>query len=177
KVNSGRPPRKGDERPQSDGADPPRWTQIALPGGPYLVVRPKPGTPRRPDLRCIGCFSDHGYPRMRYCSANTPKPAGYPPQRYREWFQHPASPAAPKADLSVQVPTYNPYYPTGAPTNLRVNYNMSIEAPSFTSALEVSDRYLGGLNIDLPGNWSGKIYYSESFDDTHTTVNSVNANA
>jgi len=80
-------------------------------------------------------------------------------------------------DLLVQVPTINPYYPTGAPNNLRVNYNISIEEPSFTSASELADRYLFGLNLTLPMNWEGKVYYSESFDNTKDHVNAVNPNA
>ncbi|MEA2824922.1 MAG: iron complex outerrane recepter protein [Alphaproteobacteria bacterium] len=81
-------------------------------------------------------------------------------------------------DLSVQVPTFNPYYPTsGAPTTLRVNYNIALERPSMTSATELADRYLGGLNIDLPGGWSGKVYFSETFDNTVDRVEDVNANA
>jgi hypothetical protein len=44
-------------------------------------------------------------------------------------------------------------------------------------ASELSDRYLGGLNIDLPGGWTGRIYYSETFDNTASHVNDVNPNA
>jgi hypothetical protein len=41
--------------------------------------------------------------------------------------------------LLVQVPTFNPYYPTGgAPTNLRVAYNMNIESPSITKAYAIA---------------------------------------
>ena len=81
-------------------------------------------------------------------------------------------------DLSVQVPTFNPYYPTGgAPTNLKVNYNFGLERPSFTNAYEVADRYLFGLNIDLPGGWTGKVYMSETFDGEGTKVLEANQNA
>ena len=80
-------------------------------------------------------------------------------------------------DLGVVVPTTNPYYPTGAPSGLRVNYNISMESPSYTGASEVADRYLFGLNLTLPENWTGRIYYSESFDDTHDHVGAVNPNA
>jgi len=66
---------------------------------------------------------------------------------------------------SIGVPTWNPYYPTGgAPTNLRVAYHMSIESPSRSSAYELSTRYLGGLNIDLPHAWAAQVYYSETRD-------------
>ena len=38
--------------------------------------------------------------------------------------------------LRVAVPTFNPYYPTGgAPTNLRVAYNLSIENPRFSTPM------------------------------------------
>ena len=44
--------------------------------------------------------------------------------------------------FTVQVPTINPYYPTGgAPTNLRVSYDIGFEIPTFVNAYEVSDRY------------------------------------
>jgi outer membrane receptor protein involved in Fe transport len=66
---------------------------------------------------------------------------------------------------SIAVPTSNPYYPTGgAPTNLRVAYHMSIESPSRSSAYELGQRYLGGLNIDLPREWGAQVYYSETRD-------------
>jgi outer membrane receptor protein involved in Fe transport len=81
-------------------------------------------------------------------------------------------------DLAVAVPTLNPYYPSGgAPTNLRVQYNLGLENPSFTSAMELADRYLFGLNIDLPGGWTGKIYFSESFDGQTSKVREANVNA
>jgi len=67
--------------------------------------------------------------------------------------------------LRVAVPTFNPYYPTGgAPTNLRVAYNLSIENPPYLNAYELSHRYQFGLNIDLPGDWHGQIYDSRSYD-------------
>ena len=53
--------------------------------------------------------------------------------------------------LLVAVPTLNPYYPTGgAPTNLRVAYNMNIESQSVTKAWATGSRYMGGLNIACP---------------------------
>ena len=80
-------------------------------------------------------------------------------------------------DLSVQVPTLNPYYPVGAPGNLVVNYNIGLEVPPYTDGGEVADRYLGGLKFDLPANWEGRVYYSESFDSTHAASTAVNQNA
>lgn len=80
-------------------------------------------------------------------------------------------------DLLVQVPTSNPYYPIGAPGNLKVNYNISLEAPPLTSAYEIADRYLAGFNLDLPFGWEGKIFYGESFNDTGSAAHAVNPNA
>jgi iron complex outermembrane receptor protein len=87
------------------------------------------------------------------------------------------------ADLSVAIPTWNPYYPVGVPSTansagLRVNYNLSIENPSITSAREVADRYLGGFHIALPGDWNGDIYYSETYDSSRSIPSGVpNINA
>ena len=86
------------------------------------------------------------------------------------------SPAS-TTDLQVQVPTRNPYYPIGAPTNLVANYNMGFEVPPFTSVNSVADRYLFGLNLDLPGSWQGRIYYSETYNGTHTDTRAVSPNA
>ncbi|HYK79008.1 MAG TPA: TonB-dependent receptor, partial [Micropepsaceae bacterium] len=79
----------------------------------------------------------------------------------------------------IAIPTFNPYYPTGgAPTNLRVNYNMSIESPSLTGAYGSGMRYEGGLNIDLPGGWESQIYYSETRDAEYNhAVGTINKNA
>jgi len=81
-------------------------------------------------------------------------------------------------DLQVGVPTWNPYYPTGgAPTNLRVNYNLGYEKPTFTNAYEVADRYMLGLNIDLPGGWTGNVYYSQTYDSSFNHSDAPNKNA
>lgn len=81
------------------------------------------------------------------------------------------------SDLLVQIPTSNPYYPIGAPNNIRVNYNISLEAKPLTSVGEIADRYLGGINLNLPFDWEGKIYYGESFNDTGSAANATNPNA
>src|SRR6266446_2719187 len=76
---------------------------------------------------------------------------------------------------SLQVPTYNPYYPTNAPTNLRVAYHMSIESPSYQSGNELAQRYQAGLNINLPHGWEAKLSYSETRDSNWlNTTGSVN---
>jgi outer membrane receptor protein involved in Fe transport len=98
----------------------------------------------------------------------------------RAQYLNPASLSPSSNDLlTVAVPTFNPYYPTGgAPNNLRVSYSTAIENPSLTSAQEVADRYLFGFNIDLPGNWSGNVYYSETYDSSFNLVHgSVNPSA
>jgi len=74
--------------------------------------------------------------------------------------------------LLVQVPTWNPYYPTGgAPTNLRVAYHISFESPSITNAYAMGSRYLGGLNIDLPNEWAAQAYFSQTRDAEYNHVN------
>jgi len=68
--------------------------------------------------------------------------------------------------LSVAVPTWNPYYPTGgAPNNLRVNYHLGIETPTTVGAWARGMRYLGGVNIDLPRNWAAQVYYGLTQDN------------
>ncbi len=81
--------------------------------------------------------------------------------------------------LSIAVPTWNPYYPTGAGAGtLKVNYSLALEHPSITSAYEVADRYLGGFHIALPGDWNGDLYYSETYDSSSNNVGGVvNVNA
>ena len=81
--------------------------------------------------------------------------------------------------FTLAVPTFNPYYPTGgAPQNLRVSYDIGLEIPTFVNAYELSHRYQFGLNIDLPGNWTGQVYDARSYDSNvqyHTGT--VNRNA
>ena len=72
--------------------------------------------------------------------------------------------------LTVAVPTFNPYYPTGAPAGLRVSYSFSFDTPSITNAYASAQRYLGGLNIDLPGGWAAQVYYSETRDAEYNHV-------
>ena len=73
------------------------------------------------------------------------------------------------------VPTFNPYYPTNAPTNLRAFYNMGIESPPITAAYELAQRYQLGLNIALPANWNGRVWYSVTKDsNANHTEGSLN---
>jgi iron complex outermembrane receptor protein len=67
------------------------------------------------------------------------------------------------------VPTWNPYYPTGAPNNLRVGYHMGIEKPTIGSAYELGQRYQFGLNIALPSDWQTQVYFSHTKDKNYNT--------
>ena len=51
----------------------------------------------------------------------------------RAKFLNPSNwgPATTNLLFNIGVPTFNPYYPSGgAPTNLRVNYNIGVESPA-----------------------------------------------
>jgi outer membrane receptor protein involved in Fe transport len=74
------------------------------------------------------------------------------------------SPGANNNAYNFTVPTFNPYYPTGAPNGLRANYNLALEVPSVTSSHELAQRYQLGLNIALPGSWSGRVWYAMTND-------------
>lgn len=73
-------------------------------------------------------------------------------------------------DMLVQVPTWNPYYPTGAPSNVRVAYNIGLENPSMTNAYELAARYQFGINFELPGDWSGQAFFANTFDSNTSIV-------
>ena len=75
------------------------------------------------------------------------------------------------------VPTINPYYPTGAPNNLRVSYDFGPELTPREPAYEISWRYHLGFNLDLPFSWSGVIYYSHSYETNFYLQNEVSPNA
>jgi iron complex outermembrane receptor protein len=74
------------------------------------------------------------------------------------------------------VPTFNPYYPTGAPNGLRVAYHMGIEAPPIAIAYSLAQRYQLGLNISLPANWAMQVYFSHTKDTNHSTEDSSHNN-
>lgn len=79
------------------------------------------------------------------------------------------SPGTNNAFNAVSIPTINPYYPTGAPSGLRVSYDIGLEMPVHTAGNELADRFDGGFNIALPFNWTGKIYGSVSEDQEWST--------
>jgi len=83
-------------------------------------------------------------------------------------------------DLSaIAVPTWNPYYPTGgAPSGLRVSYNLGLESPSVTNAYELAMRYQFGLNIALPYDWNAQVFYAQTYDSNTSLVShTANKNA
>ena len=89
------------------------------------------------------------------------------------------SPASTNIVTGVAIPTFNPYYPIGnAPTNLRAYYNLGWESPSITTFYELAQRYQLGLNIALPGDWSGRVWYSMTSDANYNLVSgTTNKNA
>ena len=81
------------------------------------------------------------------------------------------SPSATNIIAGVAVPTFNPYYPIGnAPNNLRAYYNIGWESPGITTFYELAQRYQLGLNIALPGDWSGRVWYSMTKDANFNIV-------
>ncbi len=89
------------------------------------------------------------------------------------------SPASTNIATGVAIPTFNPYYPVGnAPSNLRAFYNLGWESPSITTFYELAQRYQLGLNIALPGDWSGRVWYSMTNDANYNLVRgTTNKNA
>jgi len=77
----------------------------------------------------------------------------------------PNSPApAQNNAFTVAIPTTNPFYPIGAPAGIRVSYDLGLETPVHIAGNEIAGRYDAGFNIELPFNWTGKIYGSVSSD-------------
>jgi outer membrane receptor protein involved in Fe transport len=104
---------------------------------------------------------------------------GYYSNRRSQFISPPNSDPTAENVLSVAVPSFNPYYPTGgAPTNLRVSYTTALERPGLVSAWQVDTRYQMGLNIALPANWEGKVYYARTTTQSqNTTTGDMNKNA
>lgn len=80
--------------------------------------------------------------------------------------------------LSVQVPTTNPYYPAGAPSNIFVLNDIGYQTGDHTDAYELSTYYNYGANVNLPFNWEGKLYDTQEYDSSFNHVTgTVNTNA
>lgn len=80
---------------------------------------------------------------------------------------------------NLQVPTFNPYYPVGAPNGLRVDYSFALEVPTIIQGGERAHRIAGGFNLDqLPFDWTGKVSYSWTNDQNYGhATNTINQNA
>jgi iron complex outermembrane receptor protein len=100
----------------------------------------------------------------------------YSERRSFELYTPGASPANQQNLTAIVVPTTNPYYPSGAPSNVRVSYDLAVDMNGAKdSSGETSGRYAFGFNAILPYNWFGKVYYSKSVDNSYVTVpNAVN---
>lgn len=88
-----------------------------------------------------------------------------------------ASPAQQQTLSAIPVPTTNPYYPSSAPSGLRISYDLGVEHDSRINSGEIADRYAFGFNVNLPYSWLGKLYYSDSYEGNYAHVSGmVNAN-
>jgi outer membrane receptor protein involved in Fe transport len=88
------------------------------------------------------------------------------------------APAVQNLLFNIGVPTFNPYYPSSAPDNLRVNYNIGVESPAVLSSYELAQRYQLGLNIALPAGWNGRVWYAMTNDQSNVNgTGTVNKNA
>ncbi|HEY4264321.1 MAG TPA: TonB-dependent receptor [Micropepsaceae bacterium] len=81
-------------------------------------------------------------------------------------------------ETNLPIPASNPFRPTGAPANLRVDYSFALEAPLYVTGGEVATHWDAGLNLDkLPFDWIGKLTYSMSDDRNYgDATNSINKN-
>ena len=77
---------------------------------------------------------------------------------------------------TISVPNTNPYYPAGTPaTSLNVYVDLANQVPIVTQTTEVAGRYDGGVHLNLPYDWTGKLYGSvtliHEYNDTYGTIN------
>jgi outer membrane receptor protein involved in Fe transport len=94
---------------------------------------------------------------------------------------YPAGNGQARASLraNLRIPTDNPYYPVGAPTNLRVDYSFASEVPVYITGGERAARIAAGFNFDqLPFDWVGKFTYSYTNDQNYGHAdNTISSNA
>jgi iron complex outermembrane receptor protein len=74
----------------------------------------------------------------------------------------------PDVGATVAIPTWNPFYPVGAPAGLQVSYDFK-QIPNFERASEVSDRYTLGFTIKLPDEWEGRLNYASGDEEVRRT--------
>lgn len=70
---------------------------------------------------------------------------------------------------NLVVPTSNPYYPIGAPANVRVDYSFATETPTRIRGGEVVTHGDFGFNFEkLPFDWVGKATFSMTDDKNYS---------
>jgi iron complex outermembrane recepter protein len=79
------------------------------------------------------------------------------------------SPGARRVTRSFRPPTSNPYYPTGAPSGLRVHYTLVDEINPRLVAAEIARRWSAEVELELPLDWAGRLNYAVS--DSNTVYN------
>ncbi|HEX5281170.1 MAG TPA: TonB-dependent receptor [Micropepsaceae bacterium] len=99
-------------------------------------------------------------------------------QRGRQIYPSGNGEARQEQETNLAVPTTNPYYPSGAPAGLDVNYSFAAEVPTIVTGGEVAGHFDFGLNLDeMPFKWHGKLTYSLSDDKNYGNVNdAINKN-
>ena len=108
--------------------------------------------------------------------------AFYSNQRGKQFY--PAGNGQARAQLNgnLVIPTNNPFYPVGAPANIRVDYSLEYEIPTIIVGGETAGHYDFGFNLDkLPFGWTGKLTYSmtddKNYGDAPTSINANNVRA
>jgi outer membrane receptor protein involved in Fe transport len=106
----------------------------------------------------------------------------YSDQRGKQTYPAGNGQARMELQTNLQVPTFNPYYPVGAPNGLRVDYSFAMEVPTYITGGERAHRVAGGFNLDqLPFDWTGKITYSwtddQNYGHANNTINTNNVRA
>ena len=121
----------------------------------HRLVRRAPGTQRRPHHRRPAADQQHLVLRLGLLQQPPrpfPQPVELEPVGQQRHLQ--------RRDSDVQSLLSD----GNAPTNLRANYNIGWESPRITTFYELAQRYQLGLNIALPGDWSGRVWYAMTND-------------
>ena len=78
------------------------------------------------------------------------------------------------------VPTNNPYYPIGAPTDVPLEVSTNLGQSGIASG-QVADRINAGFNLDMAFGWKGNLFYSRSEDQEyahwHNEINETQVSA